>query len=210
MADGLQRAEIKWEDGCGKTVVCHFNPADLAITRKIKWTEIKDKGPNAPRKVFAGGETTDLTIKLLFDVSDSDSADVRDNYKELFKMVAIEPKRALVKVDQDRSPSNNPPRCQFVWSSSLFFTATIRKIKQTLTKFRVDGTPVRAKVDVTFEQLEAEVAGRRNLANNGNLGERPSSMYSIVKEIVFNSRLGVWYGGETETSEGDNFQSDQG
>ena len=151
MANGrpnVQKARIIREDDPRKAVVCHFNPTDFAITRKIQWVETRSMGGNAPRKVFAGGEASDLTIDLLFDTSDTQDKDVRDTFVDLLRMAEIDPLR--------RNPitgKGEPPRCQFIWGNFLSFTAVIKAISQTYTMFRADGTPVRAKVKVTFAQL---------------------------------------------------------
>lgn len=151
MSDGFQKARIEQEDKRSEYIECHFNPTDFSLTKKIKWNETKSSGLNEPRKTFAGGETTDLTIQLLFDVSRDDKADVRDTYEKLLEMAQIDPSK--------KNPvdgKGEPPRCIFIWGQFLSFTAVIQQIKQTFTMFRSNGVPIRAKVDVTFAQLGDE------------------------------------------------------
>jgi LysM repeat protein len=157
MADQFQKAEIRRDDGSGDPVICHFNPTDFSITRNIKWEEAPNVGGNQPRKVFSGGETSDMTIKLLFDVSSSETADVRDSYKALLEMAEIDPKKV-----NSKTGKGEPAQCRFIWGNFLSFKAIIKSIKQNFVMFRADGTPIRANVEVTFEQLEEDTPKKQN------------------------------------------------
>ncbi|MBI1878919.1 MAG: peptidoglycan-binding protein [Chloroflexi bacterium] len=153
----VQKARIIREDDPSKEVVCHFNPEEFSITRKIKWQDSPSQGNNAPQKVFAGGEADDLTIDLWFDTTDTADKDVRDTYAALIEMAEIDQNKKNAKTGK-----GEPPKCKFIWGNFLSFTAVIQKITQKFVMFRADGTPVRAKVTVTFEQLSEEKPKRQN------------------------------------------------
>jgi nucleoid-associated protein YgaU len=53
-----------------------------------------------------------------------------------------------------KSTRGRPPKVRFQWGTSWSFKAVITNITQKFTLFLVDGTPVRAELDVTFQQIE--------------------------------------------------------
>jgi LysM repeat protein len=146
----LQKAEIYRVDNTNEKVVCQFNPKDFTITRSIKWRKREIQGENSPIWEFAGGESQELSIDLWFDSTDvasGEDADVRKKYKKLLEMAEIDEGNANATTGK-----GEPPKCTFQWGSYLSFEGVIQKISQNFTMFRPDGTPVRAKVGVTFAE----------------------------------------------------------
>lgn len=135
----------------GKAVVFQFNPEDLAITRTIRWNEETNIGSDSSELSFAGGQSQDLTIPLLFDTTDT-GLDVRTSYGMLMEMAMVNQiLRNFI------TGMGEPPLCQFVWGKFLSFTAVITQITQRFTMFKADGTPVRARVEVTLKQVEPKL-----------------------------------------------------
>lgn len=128
-------------------LTCHFNPKEFEISRQIKWVERTSIGSDAPQVTFAGGEAQDMTVVLLFDTTDT-GKDVRKSYKTLLDIAAVDKQQ-----ENTQTKKGAPAHCQFQWGKFLSFTAVIRAIKQRFTMFKADGTPVRAKVTVTFAQI---------------------------------------------------------
>lgn len=143
----VQKARIVKESDPSKAVVCHFNPKDFSITRTVKWNEDTNIGDDASTLSFAGGESQDLTIPLLFDTTDT-GQDVRDSYKVLLELADADPDRR-----NPRTRRSEPSSCRFEWGKLLSFTAVITKITQRFLMFKADGTPLRVEVSVTFKQL---------------------------------------------------------
>jgi nucleoid-associated protein YgaU len=155
----LQKAEIYRVDNTNEKVTCQFNPKDFTITRAIKWRKRDIEGQNKPVWEFGGGEAQELSIDLWFDTTDVDpaqDADVRKKYEKLLKMAEIDEASA-----NTTTGKGEPPRCTFQWGSYLSFEGVIQKISQNFTMFRPDGTPVRAKVGVTFVET-ARPPGAQN------------------------------------------------
>ncbi len=128
-------------------VVCHFNPKDLSITRKIKWIERTRIGENSSEMSYAGGEAQDFDIPLLFDNTDT-GIDVRKSYLPLLALMDADPTTLNLVTSK-----GEPPRCRFVWGRFLSFTAVISQLAQKFTFFNADGTPLRAEVKVSFSQV---------------------------------------------------------
>jgi len=150
----LQKAEISQVDNPSKKVACQFNPKDFSITRTIKWVSRLSKVDNVATREFAGGEPQNLTVKLFFD-STSDGSDVRNKYKTLLEMAQIDETKK-----DTTTKMGEPPVCMFQWGSYLSYKGVITQIAQNFTMFNLDGTPLRASVDVTFSETEAEKKGQ--------------------------------------------------
>jgi nucleoid-associated protein YgaU len=144
----LQKAEIFRADDTSKKITCQFNPKDFSITRSIKWVYREKKGKDLGPAEFAGGEAQDLSVKLIFDTTDTGS-DVRDKYKALLEMAMIDETKKDAKTGM-----GEPPVCMFQWGTYLSFKGVIKQIAQSFTLFKPDGTPLRANVDVTFSETE--------------------------------------------------------
>jgi nucleoid-associated protein YgaU len=150
----LQKAEILQVDNTSKKVACQFNPKDFTINRAIKWVYRNKKGKDVGPAEFAGGEAQDLTVKLIFDTTDTGS-DVRDKYKTLLEMAEIDETKK-----DPKTGKGEPPMCMFQWGTYLSFKGVIKQISQSFTMFKPDGTPVRANVEVTFSETELAKAGQ--------------------------------------------------
>lgn len=138
-----------------KRVVCHFNPSAFDITRKIKWEDVETLGDDTPKKVFTGGQANDLTVTLLFDTTDTGD-DVRNSFRTLLELAQIDQSKKNTKTGK-----GEPPQCTFQWGKFLSFTAVITEIAQSFKMFKLDGTPVRAEITVSFSQVQ-EKAKRQN------------------------------------------------
>jgi nucleoid-associated protein YgaU len=150
----LQKAEILQVENTSKKVACQFNPKDFTISRAIKWVYRSKKGKDLGPAEFAGGEAQDLTVKLIFDTTDTGS-DVRDKYKTLLEMAQIDETKK-----DPKTGKGEPPTCMFQWGTYLSFKGVIKQITQNFTMFKPDGTPVRANVDVTFSETELGKKGQ--------------------------------------------------
>jgi nucleoid-associated protein YgaU len=149
-----QKAEIFRVDDPSKKVSCQFNPKDFSISKSVKWVYQTADGKNVGNPEFAGGEAQDLTVELMFDSTDT-GADVRAKYQELLKMAEIDTAKANTKTRK-----GEPPECKFQWGSFLSFTGVIKTIGQNFILFKGDGTPLRARVKVTFSETAHATPGQ--------------------------------------------------
>ncbi len=148
----VQKATIYKLDSSGalvssKSVVCHFNPKEFEIKGRINWVKQPSIGSDFPRVTFAGGDAQDMTIEFLFDTTES-GGDVRNSYKTLLEMASVDPQQ-----ENTQTGMGVPARCQFQWGRLLSFNAVIVDITQRFIMFKPDGTPLRARVTVTFSQV---------------------------------------------------------
>jgi len=126
-----------------------FNPAQLSITKKVKWNAGKlPPARNAPDLDFGGGEAATFSLSLVFDTtreSSRNARDVRKYTQELLTLVMVHGA-----IDQ-RKP---PPRVRFQWGKFILFLAVVEEVSVSYTLFDPDGTPVRADATVKFVQQD--------------------------------------------------------
>lgn len=136
------------------TLECQFNPTELKITKKAKWTDGEDEGSgavgarNAPVLQFDGGDAATFDLNLIFDTtretSDSER-DVRKYTNELLKLTMIR---------KDGSDILEPPLVKFIWGRFELFTAVVEQVDITYLLFHSNGLPARAKAVVKFKQQD--------------------------------------------------------
>ena len=72
-----------------------------------------------------------------------------------------------------KTHKSRPPKVRFVWGAAWSFDAVITSITQRFTLFAADGTPVRATMDVAFQQIkDARLFPPQNPTSGGFGGER--------------------------------------
>lgn len=167
-ASSLTRAVIINLDRPGPPITCLFNPKEYRFSKSNTWSPGVVPGTNLPRLDFAGGQSATLQMQLFFDTY-AQGLDVRKAYTDAIW--------ALMLVDETLIDTNTlkgrPPRVLFQWGSTWLFEAVITAITQTFTLFLPTGIPVRATLDVTFQQFKDEkLFPRQNPSSGGRGGER--------------------------------------
>jgi nucleoid-associated protein YgaU len=140
-----------------------FNPEKIAVTKTVTWTSkessalggriVPQSKRNAPDLDFGGGQPASFSLDLDFDTS-QEGDDVRGYTQALLKLVMMGKQQGPF-----RSP---PPRVQFQWGSFVLFMAVVTSVTITYTLFLPDGTPVRAKAKVSFQQHDDSDDRRRS------------------------------------------------
>src|SRR6185369_13930034 len=51
---------------------------------------------------------------------------------------------------------HRPPKCVLYWGKRTLFLGVIKSVKETITLFLDDGTPVRATVECTFQEVSSD------------------------------------------------------
>jgi nucleoid-associated protein YgaU len=170
----LEKAQIYNLDKHKMVVKCLFNPKEYSFSKQNTWKQGQTKASNVPQLEFGGGQPATLQLQLLFDTyaEAQDLNSVKDVRKEYTDAVWD-----LMMVDQSlkdkRNKKGRPPRVRFQWGHAWWFEAVITSIKQTFTLFAPSGTPVRATLDVTFQQIkDAALFPPQNPTSGGIGGER--------------------------------------
>jgi hypothetical protein len=115
-----------------------FNPNEYRIEEGNQIAEIGIPGLDAPILQFVAGQTRTLSMDLFFDTYE-DQTDVSERTKEVYRLLEIVP------------ATHAPPICKISWGS-LSFRGVLDKVSGTFTLFLSNGTPVRAKLSVSFKE----------------------------------------------------------
>ncbi len=146
-APTLERATIE-NLSTHEKVTCHFNPFEYTLTKQNQWDSKDAKGVNVPKVKFNHGGAENLKLQLTFDTYSSGGGDVREATGKLLDMMMVSKDKK-----NHRNNKSEPPHVEFQWGK-FQFTAVIANLSQKFTLFDKEGVPLRATVDVTFQQVE--------------------------------------------------------
>ncbi len=165
---GLTNAAIINLDSPGQIIRCLFNPKEYTITKQNRITQGSTSGSSMSKSEFSTGQPATLKVQLFFDTYDT-RQDVRVTYTDKIWNLMM----TSIPVEDNKTKRSRPPKVQFRWGSYQFYDSHITQISQKFTLFLDDGTPVRATVDVTFQQiLDPAEQPAQNPTSGGEGGER--------------------------------------
>lgn len=128
-----------------------FNPAEYLSSDANEYSVLPIRGVNAPLLQYSRGSRRTLDFSLLLDTYASGppgarGGDVRRRYVAFLE--------GLMAVDGDL---HRPPLCKIVWGG-LEFVGVLTSLRKRYTLFLNDGTPVRARVALSFQEIVAPQA----------------------------------------------------
>lgn len=134
----LVKATIKAES-TGDVLEVMFNPEEYSLNRDNNFASQVVPGLSAPLLQFINGNARTLDMELLFDTYEK-LTDVRVQTQRLISFMEID------------SNLHAPPILQVAWAS-LQFRCVLTKAAQKFILFLPDGSPVRARVTVSFTEF---------------------------------------------------------
>ncbi|MCU0492865.1 MAG: LysM peptidoglycan-binding domain-containing protein [Chloroflexaceae bacterium] len=164
----LAKALIINLDQGGQRVSCLFNPTEYTFSKQNTWVQGGTSGKDMPQLEFSSGQPATLQMQLFFDTY-AERNDVRTAYTDgIWELMSVDESLRDPKTQKAR-----PPMVRFQWGKNWSFDAVITSITQKFTLFLDDGTPVRATLDVTFQQVKDTRQLRpQNPTSGGDGGER--------------------------------------
>jgi hypothetical protein len=128
-----------------------FNPEEYTVNKDINYAQTGVPGLSAPIIQFVHGNMGTLEMELFLDTYE-EHRDVRQLTRRITDLMNID------------ATTHAPPVLLFTWAS-LSFTCVLARASQRFIMFLPDGTPVRARLQVTFNEfnnvdLEAKVVKR--------------------------------------------------
>jgi LysM repeat protein len=139
---GLSKAKITIEYS-NQSFDVLFNPEEYTLNKDNNYAAQAIPGLSGPLLQFVNGNMRTLEMELFFDTSDGRS-DVREQTKKVVSLLDID------------STLHAPPVLRVSWAS-LQFRCVLARASQKFIRFVEDGTPVRARLTVTFNEfLDAE------------------------------------------------------
>lgn len=145
----LQKAQLMHLDGePGEHIEFMFNPTMLTFARTVDWqSEQGNRGISALPKVnFSGVKPYKLTINQV----------VFDTYEIRESVVDKYIKKLRQGVESPDGQNKRPPVYWLVWGQRKTFPCVMTSLTYKLDLFLPDGTPVRALVDISLQEVEKE------------------------------------------------------
>lgn len=152
-----EKAVIYIQDGKkkGTGIPVMFNPASYQISRGASYSEKKIPGLDGAVSQFISGESMTLDMTLFFDTYEPPTALQAEGGKSVTEQIGRLTNLLLIDGSLHR-----PPTVTFCWSR-LQFSGYVTSVKENYTMFLSDGTPVRAKADISFRSLLQADESRR-------------------------------------------------
>lgn len=148
----LKKVQIQRLDKPEEVLSALFNPEEYTINKDNNFAVQGIPGLGAPLLQFVNGNMRSLEMELFFDTYDTPVATKTDVRTETDKLMH------LMEID---SEIHAPPVLKVSWAS-LQFTCVLAKATQKFIMFTDDGTPVRARLNVTFNEfVDAEQEAKR-------------------------------------------------
>jgi nucleoid-associated protein YgaU len=141
----LEKAVIN-NTNTGERIQVEFNPEEYTLHKDINYAQTGVPGLSAPILQFVHGNLQTLEMELFLDTYEKHGAgneagqDVRALTKKITGLMNIDP------------ATHAPPILLFTWGS-LSFTCVLGRGSQRFIMFLADGTPVRARLQVTFNEF---------------------------------------------------------
>ena len=158
----------------GDRIDCLFNPAELTVQKTNNWTAPQSKGKTTPQLRFQAGLSGQLTVELVFDTTDTGDP-VTDYTNQLFDLMKADD--SLQGANQ-KNNSARPPWVEFHWGDLHSFRAVLASLSAKFTYFASDGTPLRARCNVTLKQYEEETPAWPQNPTSGT--PFPHSVHQVV------------------------------
>lgn len=170
----LEKLTIEVE-GRKDTIKALFNPNQLQISR-TGWTHDTYTGLNA------ADQPAVLTVELFFDTSLLSTPQLLRTIGGALQGATLDPITlarihsapdvrtftdpiyALTTKRGDLGKTARPPRCKLRWGTlnRIFFEGVLKDINQTFSRFRDDGTPIRATLNCTFQEwIDSEIQAKK-------------------------------------------------
>ena len=139
---GLAKIKIMVEH-TGESFNVLFNPEEYTINKDNNFASQAIPGLSGPLLQFVHGNMRTLEMELFFDTYDTKTLpkqDVRDLTNRVVNLTAIDPEL------------HAPPILRLSWAS-LQFRCVLARVSQKFILFADDGKPVRARLNVTFNEF---------------------------------------------------------
>jgi hypothetical protein len=126
-----------------------FNPSDYTLNRSINYAQAGVPGLGGPLLQFVNGALQTLEMELFLDTYQQKlpkNKDVREQTRRITSLQDVNPE------------THAPPVLLFTWGESFSFPCVLSSVVQRFVLFLPSGTPVRARLQVTFsEYRDAEL-----------------------------------------------------
>jgi hypothetical protein len=127
---------------------CWFNPTTLSVRRGAEWKKKKTATGTPPKPDYRGGGGDTITLNLLLHAEDDRTgSDVQTNINDLLDL-------ADATIDAGTMDQKRPPTVTLHWGKFVSCLCVTASVDVTVELFDVDGTPLRAIVNLALTQFQ--------------------------------------------------------
>ncbi|TMD15945.1 MAG: hypothetical protein E6J00_01680 [Chloroflexi bacterium] len=168
-SNGLTKAVLSQKDppDLSKDIKFLFNPENCTVKGGAKWTlEPTKAAKHSAPPHYGGAQNVNLSMSVLFDESLESSGDVSKYVEQLLDWTRPTPDT----LQKGKVPAG--PLLGFAWGSNKTFSdfqCVLTSVSAQYTMFRPDGTPTRAMVSLTLDQVPKDFK-RQNPTSGAILG----------------------------------------
>ena len=144
MTGQLVKAMLTTTDAGAAAINFQFNPTELQFQRSVSLNS--DPGSRTskglPKVTFAYPEPVSLSLSnLVFDTFETGTS----------VLTTIDP---IIKATDFAGQLGRPPVYIFAWGQQQYLKCFVKSVSYKLTMFLSDGTPVRAIVDMSLQEID--------------------------------------------------------
>jgi Contractile injection system tube protein len=177
----------------GDRIEVLFNPNEYTLNKDNNFAQAAVPGLSTPLLQFVSGNLRTLEMELVFDsleqhlhssrTLNAPRSDVRKLTQQVVDLMAI------------NAATHAPPVLLFTWGG-LTFTGVLSKVNQRFTMFLEDGTPVRARLQVTLQEwktaLQESKEVKRQTADYTRLYRVPQGQTLSQVAALFYGDPALW------------------
>ncbi|NER79808.1 MAG: hypothetical protein F6K42_09550 [Leptolyngbya sp. SIO1D8] len=165
----LEKAMLKAIDNDVENIEFMFNPNELSFKRGVTLEQAEGAHTDTgqPKTSFKHPNPYSLTInKIIFDTYETGES-VLAYVNKFTKSVKF--------TQKGEGEKKRPPIYLFTWGNNQYLRCFVKQFDFTLSLFLPDGTPVRASIDLSLEQVELSTPSRSQSPTNPSAGQRQSA-----------------------------------
>lgn len=162
----LEKAKLK-ANGEAPDIELMFNPSEITFSRTVNWEKHPgNRGTTLLPKInFSGVEPYQFTLKQLI----FDTYETKESVMTYINII----KKGVETIE--RAADKRPPVYIFTWKDEYFY-CVMTSLSYTLNMFLTDGTPVRAMVDISLQEVDKNnMPGGLESASKGDARETSKS-----------------------------------
>jgi contractile injection system tube protein len=173
-SNGLTKAVLSQEEpkDSSKDIKFLFNPENCTVKGGAKWTlEPTKAAKHSAPPHYGGAQNVNLSMSVLFDESLDASGDVSKYVEQMLEWTRPTPDT----LQKGKVPAG--PVLGFAWGSNKTFNefkCVLTSVSAQYTMFRPDGTPTRAMVSLTLDQVPKDF--KRQNPTSGAIQGRSSRL----------------------------------
>lgn len=165
----LEKAKLMAMDGEADNIEFMFNPTEISFSRSMSIEQSKGartkEGGNKPS--FKHPNPYSLKISNIIIDTYEEGTSVLEQVSKFTQAVEFSKK--------GKSKGKRPPIYLFTWGKNKYLRCFVKNFSFKLTLFLSDGTPVRANIDLSLEQVEIPNPPKSQGASNPNQKTRQKS-----------------------------------